>query len=413
MLLHTIGTYNPIQTIFYKKMDQYNAFISYSHDDSAFAERISKRLRRYRAPKKTGLHKKLKVFRDVERLTANSDLSDALTERLKASEKLILLCSPSAATSQYVDEEVTTFMNLKGYDELLFIVCRGSFEEGIPPRLLKEEEPLFIDLSNANKKQFRDETLRLIAALYGVDYAKLYREDEKLRRRKQSTVTLTLFILLFLIFSGFLITSTQPETWERTPQPILNQDFMPIHEFAVNEEDPSIILYEGHDAKWGMNPQPEGYTLFPNSTFFDGDPDFNQYLMDFKTDPLVRIRFQLTNREGSGEVDIYGILNNTKNQLHYYRSLKFNGITKDSIRKQILIPPSMESITTNPYSLSPWPVDTLQEEGLYREWDTVEGVLINLLRERKLKQHLIQNILMKVMMSGLKSGILPIVCLVI
>ena len=360
-------------------MDQYNAFISYSHDDLAFAERISKRLRRYKAPKSTGLHEKpLKIFRDVERLTADPDLSDALEERLRASEKLILLCSPSAANSPYVKEELFTFLKLKSYDDLLFVVCRGNLEEGVPSEFLKEE-PLFIDLNGASKKQFREGTLRLIAALHAVDYAILSREDEKLRRKKWNITVLSFFSLIFLIFSGFLITNTKAETWERVQQPILDQDVMPIHEYAVNEEDPTIILYEGEDAKWGMNPRPEGFSMLPNSSFPNGGPDFNNSLKDYRTDPLVRIRFELTDRNGYGEVDVYGILNSSENELYYYRSLKFNGQTKDGVQKQVLIPPNIESITSDPYNLSPWPLDTLSHEKLYSEWDEINGTLINLI----------------------------------
>ena len=372
-------------------MVDYNAFISYSHDDSAIAERISRRLRRYKAPKSTGLHKKqLKIFRDVERLTADPDLSDALTERLKVSDRFILLCSPSAATSEYVVEEVSTFLKLKSYDDILYVLCRGTFEDSIPSVLKREEEPLFIDLSNAGNKQFRDETLRLIAALHGVDYANLYREDDKLKRRRRSVISLSLIFMLFLIFSGYLITTTQPETWQKIPQPFIVQDLMPIHEFAVNQEDPNTLLYEGHDAKWGTNPRPEGYTMYPEEYLPDGGPDFKRYLEEFKTDPLLRIRFRIEEMQSRGEMDVYGILGSSENKVNYLRSLRFTGMTRDSIQQQILIPPSVESLTDDPYNLSPWPLDTLKRAGLFRDWYSIEGTLINLLTGQEIETEFVQ-----------------------
>jgi len=71
---------------------EFDAFISYSRKDGRTAERLSRRIRRYSAPRLPQLkRRRLRVFRDVERLTAGPDVSKALAERVDSSRWLALL----------------------------------------------------------------------------------------------------------------------------------------------------------------------------------------------------------------------------------------------------------------------------------------------------------------------------------
>lgn len=64
-----------------------NAFLSYSHSDAKLAKRISRRLRRYRPPRKSkAAGRSLEIFRDEEQLTAAADLQKILEENVCKSE---------------------------------------------------------------------------------------------------------------------------------------------------------------------------------------------------------------------------------------------------------------------------------------------------------------------------------------
>jgi len=130
---------------------RYDAFISYSHADARLAERLSRRIRTYRSPRALKLsRRRLQVFRDVERLTTGAELAGLLDERIDATRHLILLCSPDAARSQYVDQEVAAFLECKGHDALHVVMARGDAQQSFPASLKAAvTEPLYIDLRPA------------------------------------------------------------------------------------------------------------------------------------------------------------------------------------------------------------------------------------------------------------------------
>src|ERR1044072_2290026 len=91
---------------------RYKAFISYSHHDRKVAEWLHRALETYRAPRK--LTKSVNdetsrdlrpIFRDKAELAASSNLTEVIRDALDRSDALILLCSPTAAQSRWVNEE--------------------------------------------------------------------------------------------------------------------------------------------------------------------------------------------------------------------------------------------------------------------------------------------------------------------
>src|SRR4051812_13691314 len=115
---------------------KYDVFLSYSHADKKFVEKLAKRIRRYVPPKKTGLNKrKLRVLRDVETLTDSPHLPDKLKEKLLASERLALVCTPDSAASVWVNDEVKIFAENRGRNFITFIRHKGELEKCLPPFL--------------------------------------------------------------------------------------------------------------------------------------------------------------------------------------------------------------------------------------------------------------------------------------
>src|SRR5580698_11573437 len=92
---------------------KFRAFLSYNHADQRTVAWLHKALENYRIPKE--LHgspgrdgpipKQLfPIFRDRDELSSSSDLSQSIKEALDASACLIVICSPSAANSRWVNQ---------------------------------------------------------------------------------------------------------------------------------------------------------------------------------------------------------------------------------------------------------------------------------------------------------------------
>jgi hypothetical protein len=235
-------------------MDQsFDAFLSYSHEDRAVVERISRRLRTYRPPRRSGLRRRLTVFRDVERLTAAPSLGGILSERVSAARHFVLFASPDAAASEYVDQEVKAFLTLGDPACLLIVLLRGELDDALPPALGdRQEEPLYIDLRGAGRRTFRLETLRLIAALYGVDYSELRREDEARRLRRQVAGGVAAVTATLLAASAYLVVVTPAEAWNLVPQPVTrtwSNALAPVTEIAASRANPQTLVWFARNAR--------------------------------------------------------------------------------------------------------------------------------------------------------------------
>jgi tetratricopeptide (TPR) repeat protein len=119
---------------------KYTAFISYSHADEAWARWLQRRLERYRVPSRLSarhvaaarlspmprrLHP---VFRDRDELATSNDLGKAVEAALQESAFLIVVCSPAAARSRWVNEEIRRFRQAGNGDRILCLLVDGDTE---------------------------------------------------------------------------------------------------------------------------------------------------------------------------------------------------------------------------------------------------------------------------------------------
>src|SRR4029453_13283185 len=94
------------------------AFISYNRDaDGTVAEALQAALHQFAKP--WYRLRALRVFRDDSSLSANPGLWSSVQSALDDSEYLILLASPNAARSMWVDREVEYWLRAKGPERLL------------------------------------------------------------------------------------------------------------------------------------------------------------------------------------------------------------------------------------------------------------------------------------------------------
>ena len=199
---------------------QYDAFISYSRAvDGKLAPSLQDGLRRFAKPwyRRRALH----VFRDDASLSANPALWTSIQKAISASEFFILLASPDAAHSEWVNREVTQWLEVKSHLKLLIALTDGSLvwnpESGdfdwerstaLPPALrgVFEQEPRYADLRWARSNHhlslqhavFRDNVGDLAATLQGRPKDELMGEDVRQHHRTMRLTRIVVVTLLFL-----------------------------------------------------------------------------------------------------------------------------------------------------------------------------------------------------------------------
>ena len=183
----------------------YAAFISYAHSDEAKASKLHRLLERYRPPKelkgKRGLLRP--VFRDKDELTASHSLTDKIRDAVERSRKLIVLCSPAAKDSKWVNAEIRLFRESRGEAAILCALLEGTPETSFPPALTEGgREPLAADLTGKGDA-FRHGALQLAASMMDVGLDDLVRRETRRRRRMGTGV-----VLGALAFSGVMAAST-------------------------------------------------------------------------------------------------------------------------------------------------------------------------------------------------------------
>jgi WD40 repeat protein len=201
----------------------YDAFISYSRTaDLRLASALQTGLRNLARP--WWRRRALAVFRDDTSLSANPGLWTSITAAMDRSRHLVLLASPEAAASPWVDKEIRHWSSTKPAGTILPVVTGGTWEwdEGasgfdrestaVPPalRAVFTEEPRFVDLRWARSAEeldlrhsrFRAAVADLAAPLHGLSKDDLEGEDVRRHRTTRRTVGATIVVLVLLTIAA-------------------------------------------------------------------------------------------------------------------------------------------------------------------------------------------------------------------
>jgi hypothetical protein len=188
-------------------MFRYKAFISYSHRDEAICRWLHRRLEAWQAPRtligrpsaRGPVPANLRpIFRDRDDFAGGASLKSATVEALQASEFLIVLCSPAAATSRYVDEEIRLFLASGRRENVLPIIVDGDPGAGgqqcFPDRIrfrtgpygaLSDDpaDPIAADAREVGDGRQRA-FVKLVAGLVGLPFDALMQRELVARRRR-------------------------------------------------------------------------------------------------------------------------------------------------------------------------------------------------------------------------------------
>ena len=213
---------------------KYRAFISYSHSDEQWARWLHRALETYRVPRRlVGRETEFgpvpgrlaPVFRDREELATATNLGETLTRALAESATQIVICSPAAARSRWVNEEILTFKRLGRADRIFCLVVAGEPGAAARPGIADEEcfpnaliyrlgpdgeltdarsEPIAADV-RPGKDGRNDAKLKLIAGLVGVSLDELKQREAQRRHRRA-------MLLVAASLAGMAVTSTLATT---------------------------------------------------------------------------------------------------------------------------------------------------------------------------------------------------------
>lgn len=202
---------------------KYNAFLSYSHAaDNALAPSLQSALHRFARP--WNRLRALRVFRDKTSLAASPELWPAIVEALAESGHFLLLASPAAAASRWVQREIDWWLQHRPPQQLLILLTEGELvwddaagdfdwqrTTALPSALRGHfaTEPLWVDLRWARSGEalslrhtaFRLAVLDIAAPLHGRSKDELDGDDVRqfARTKRLATGAITALVALTLL----------------------------------------------------------------------------------------------------------------------------------------------------------------------------------------------------------------------
>ena len=192
--------------------EKYWAFISYSNKDKASAEKIHKALEQFSFPKelvRSGkVPKRMRpIFKDRDELACGEDLNLSIKSAIANSYALIVLCSPEAAKSRWVNLEIREFKKAKPDHKIICIVVGGGSHSNQGPRysfpsaLEMDTTLLWVDI-RPNKKAFDQAIVSTLAGIINLGYDDLFQRHQRAKFRAiTNKLILATTILLTLIVS--------------------------------------------------------------------------------------------------------------------------------------------------------------------------------------------------------------------
>ena len=163
----------------------------------------------------------LRVYRDQTNLTANPNLWSTIQAALEKSEYLLLLASPAAAASKWVQKETQFFCDQRGADNIILVLTDGKLSwddkeedfdwkltNAIPGTLSEkfDSQPLYVDFRELKKERlslrdldFIDHIATIAAVLHGKEKDEIASEDVRQHKRTQTLVRCVIFTLAALL----------------------------------------------------------------------------------------------------------------------------------------------------------------------------------------------------------------------
>ncbi|MGE0777673.1 toll/interleukin-1 receptor domain-containing protein [Mycolicibacterium sp.] len=206
----------------------FDAFLSYAHEDRPAATGVQKAL--HRIGRRIGQLRALRVFRDDTNLEASQDLWGRITAAMDQARHMVVVLSPHAAGSRWVNAEVEYWLQRRGTPPMMVLAggrltwdernrCFDpSRSDAAPPVLLDPGsvpvEPFYIDISEdgppwtPSAAGFRDKLTALAATIHGKPKDVLagddLREHRRFRLLRAGAVTALALLSVVAVVAGLI-----------------------------------------------------------------------------------------------------------------------------------------------------------------------------------------------------------------
>jgi len=197
---------------------RFRAYISYSHGNEGWAKWLHHAIESYRVPRKLigtttargEVPARIRpVFRDRDDLSSASDLGVTVKQALADSENMIVICSPDAVASRWVNEEIRQFASLGRQKRIFCIIVEGQPPgPGQPatcfPAALAEiglEEPLAADARKWADGKLLSK-LKLIAGMLGLPLDQLRQRDLQKRQKVWALAALAAVVIAAVVIAA-------------------------------------------------------------------------------------------------------------------------------------------------------------------------------------------------------------------
>ncbi|MGH3969895.1 MAG: toll/interleukin-1 receptor domain-containing protein, partial [Mycobacterium sp.] len=207
---------------------EYDAFLSYTHRDRPAASGIQKGL--HQIGRRLGQLRALRVFRDDTNLEVAPDLWGEITEAMDRARYLVMVLSPQAAQSFWVNKEVAYWLERRGREQLLLVLAGGRLQwdaeeqrfdpqtsDAAPPVLTEPGtlpvEPFYIDVSedapwDLRAVGLRDKITALAAPIHGKPKDQLagddLREQRRFRRLRAAAISGLVVLTAVAVVAAFI-----------------------------------------------------------------------------------------------------------------------------------------------------------------------------------------------------------------
>ena len=175
----------------------YDVFFSYRHRplDGEITRRTFNAIESYRLPdamRRRGFQDIRRAFRDTEELPVSRILTDTIDKALHATNCLVVVCSTDTPSSEWIDREVATFIEIGRADHIYPLLISGDPETSFPPSLklvpdiLDRVMDIRAEGNDIRKMMAKEETelLRVISGVVGCKESELLREHKMRKNRR-------------------------------------------------------------------------------------------------------------------------------------------------------------------------------------------------------------------------------------
>jgi formylglycine-generating enzyme required for sulfatase activity len=206
---------------------QYKAFLSYSHADTTMAKRVHGRLEGFRIDNDlVGRHTPTgtieatlrPIFRDRNEFDAGASLADQTIAALDRSAAQIVLASPNAAQSKYVNEEIRLFKSRHPDRPIIPLIIAGRpghpDDECFPPALRSAIDTngnlsgAPVEVLAADLRESGDglelALSKVVARLIGLPTDEVYRRADR-ERRRQTRLVRRVQALIVTLMAGIIV----------------------------------------------------------------------------------------------------------------------------------------------------------------------------------------------------------------